>query len=345
MLRFHPQLLAPLLLLAAPAVALAAERLPIPALTPAPLPASYDAIVEPPPRDARTNPLQAAIDAAPDNATKPYVILVKPGRYRWQPTLVPATKRFIHLVGEDPNTTLISYHLNVYETLKARRLEGYDGITLTVLADDFSATNLTFENASGEHGQALALRLDGDRATIRNCRLLGWQDTLRSEKGRHYFRDCYIEGRVDFIYGGGTAVFENCEIRSKAGGYVTAASTPPESAFGYVFLRCRLTYDPMPWEPELPSRKAFLGRPWRPHAAVAFIECELGEHIEPAGWHNWSKPESEKTARYAEYNSTGPGANPDARVPWSKQLTAAEAAAYTVQNVLGGADAWTPTQP
>lgn len=321
----------------------AADRLPIPTLTPAPLPAAYDAVVSPSP-DARANPLQAAIDAAPDNATKPYVILVKPGRYRWQQVLVPPTKRFIHLVCEDSATTLISYHLNVYETLKDRRLERNEGITFIVQADDFAATNLTFENSSGEHGQALALRLDGDRAVIRNCRLLGWQDTLRSEKGRHSFRDCYIEGRVDFIYGGGTAVFERCEIRSKAGGYVTAASTPPESAFGYVFLRCRLTYDPQPWEPDQPSRKAFLGRPWRPHAAVAFIECELGDHIEPAGWHNWNKPDSEKTARYAEYRSTGPGANSAARVPWSKQLTAAEAAAYTVQNILAGSDGWNPAK-
>lgn len=334
-------LFASALLLAAPAALGFADRLPLPTLAPAPLPPAYDAVVEPS-RDARANPLQAAIDAAPDHASKPYVILVKPGRYRWQPVLVPESKRFIHLVGEDSATTTLSYHLNVYESLKSRGPNRFDGITLTVLGDDFSATNLTFENTSGEHGQALALRLDGDRATLHACRLLGWQDTLRSEKGRHYFRDCYIEGRVDFIYGGGTAVFERCEIRSKAGGYVTAASTPPESAFGYVFLRCRLTYDPQPWEPGLPSRPAFLGRPWRPHAAVAFIECELGDHIEPAGWHNWNKPDSEKTARYAEYRSTGPGANPAARVSWSKQLTAAEAAAYTVQNILAGPDGWNP---
>ncbi len=331
------------LALAVPALS-AAERLPVPTLATAPLPANFDAVVEPS-RDARANPLQAAIDAAPDHATKPYVIYVKPGRYRWQPTLIPATKRFIHLVGEDSATTTISYHLNVYESLKSRGPHPFDGITLTVLADDFSATNLTFENSSGEHGQALALRLDGDRATLTHCRLLGWQDTLRSERGRHYFRDCYIEGRVDFIYGGGTAVFERCEIRSKAGGYVTAASTPADQPFGYVFLRCRLTYDPQPWEPGLPVRPAYLGRPWRPHAAVAFIDCELGDHIEPAGWHNWSKPDSEKTARYSEYNSTGPGARPADRVAWSRQLTAAEAANYTAPRILAGTDNWNPTSP
>ena len=323
-----------------------AARATLPILPAAPLPPAFDAVVSPA-KDARTNPLQAAINAAPDNATQPYVILVKPGRYRWNPTLIPATKRFIHLVGEDPNTTVISYHLNVYEVLKERPFERHEGTTFIALGDDFAATNLTFENTSGDHGQALALRIDGDRAVVRNCRLLGWQDTLMVNRGRHYFRDCYIEGRVDFIFGSATAVFENCELRSKAGGHVTAASTPQESAFGYVFLRCRLTGDDTPWEPTTASRRplATLGRPWRPYAAVAFIECELGDHIAPTGWHNWGRPDNEKTARYAEYKSTGPGANPTARVPWSRQLTDAEAAAYTPARILAGTDGWNPTQP
>ncbi len=318
---------------------------PIPTLPSLSIPATYDAVVSPA-KDAQFKTLQAAIDAAPDNAEKPYVILIKPGRYRWQQTLIPKSKRFIHLVGEDPNTTVLSYHLNVYETLKDRRLEKLEGTTLIAQGDDFSATNLTIENTSGDHGQALALRLDGDRAIVRNCRLLGWQDTLMVNNGRQYFRDCYIEGRVDFIFGSATAVFENCELRSKAGGHVTAASTPQEKPFGYVFLRCRLTGDNTPWEPADSAKKtrplATLGRPWRPYAAVAFIECEMGDHIAPTGWNNWGKPDNEKTARYSEYKSTGPGANPTARVSWSKQLTDTEAAAYTLQNILSGSDSWSP---
>ncbi len=321
-------------------------RVPVPTLPALPVPAAADAIVSTA-KDAKYKTIQEAVDAAPDNANKPFIILVKPGRYRWQQTLIPKTKRFIHLVGEDPNTTFISYHLNVYETIKDRRLQGYEGTTLIALGGDFRAENLTFENISGDHGQALAMRIDGDRALVRNCRLLGWQDTLMINSGRHYFRDCYIEGRVDFIYGSATAVFETCEIRSKAGGHVTAASTPQEKPFGYVFLRCRLTGDDIPWEPADPSKKsrrplATLGRPWRPYAAVAYIECEMGDHISPAGWNNWGKADNEKTARYSEYKSTGPGAKPEARAPWSKQLTDEEAKAYTVQNVLGGADAWNP---
>ncbi len=321
-----------------------AAPVPIPPLPALPIPATYDAVVSPE-KGATFNTLQAAIDAAPDHATKPYVILIKPGRYRWQQTLIPKSKRFIHLVGEDPNTTILSFHLNVYETLEERHLHKLEGITLIAQGDDFSATNLTIENIAGDRGQALALRLDGDRAVVRNCRLLGWQDTLMVNHGRQYFRDCYIEGRVDFIFGSATAVFENCELRSKAGGHVTAASTPAEKPFGYVFLRCRLTGDDTPWETTSSNKRrplATLGRPWRPHAAVAFIECEMGDHIAPTGWHNWGRPDNEKTARYSEYKSTGPGANPAARVAWSKQLTDAEAAAYTLENILSGTDGWHP---
>ncbi|MGC4074283.1 MAG: pectinesterase family protein [Nibricoccus sp.] len=332
------------LLATAPAFPLSVAPSPVPTLPALPVPTKYDAVVSPA-KDARFKTLQAAIDAAPDNSEKPYVILIKPGHYRWQQTLIPKSKRFIHLVGEDPNTTVLSFHLNVYETLKERRLEKLEGITLIAQGDDFSATNLTIENIAGDRGQALALRLDGDRAVVRNCRLLGWQDTLMVNNGRQYFRGCYIEGRVDFIFGSATAVFENCELRSKAGGHVTAASTPQEKPFGYVFLRCRLTSDDTPWEPSDTKKGrllATLGRPWRPYAAVAFIECEMGDHIAATGWNNWGKPDNEKTARYAEYKSTGPGANTAARVSWSKQLTDTEAAAYTLENILSGSDAWNP---
>lgn len=312
------------------AVAIAFTRLATAALPPM----AVDAVVSTG-RDAQFTTLQQAIDAAPEHATKPHVILIKPGRYRWEQTLIPASKPFIHLVGEDAATTILSYHLNVYETRKDRHLRGREGITLAVEADRFEATNLTFENSSGDHGQALAMRLDGDRATIRHCRLLGWQDTLMVNNGRHYFHDCYIEGRVDFIYGSATAVFEDCAIHSKNGGYITAASTPEEREFGLVFLRCRLTGDPAPWDPEgKPGMATYLGRPWRPHAQVAFIECEMDAHIRPEGWHNWGNPGNEKTARYFEYNCTGPGAATGGRVPWARQLTDMEARAYTAKNIL-----------
>lgn len=302
----------------------------------------YDAVVAFDGSGTHTT-VQGAIAAAPTNATKPFVILIKPGVYRGQ-ILIPKDKPFIHLVGEpaEIKNTVLTYALNVYET-EPDTLENLKGIGVIVHADNFRVENITFENTSGDRGQALALRVDGDRAVFVNCRMLGWQDTLMANRGRQYYKNCYIEGRVDFIYGGATAVFGECIIHSKNGGYVTAASTPQDRPFGYVFLHCKLTGDPAPWDAGKPPPKnppqAYLGRPWRPYAHVAFIECEMGDHIKPEGWNNWRKAENEKTARYFEYKNTGPGANPAARASWSRQLSDAEAKSYTIENILGD---WKP---
>lgn len=290
--------------------------------------------------------IQAAVAAAPAHATAPVIIDVKPGVYQGQ-IVIPKDKPFLHLVGENARHTVLTYDHNVFEA-DAGVLHKYRGIGVVVLGHDFTADRITFQNTSGDHGQALALRADGDRGTFRHCRLLGWQDTLRVDRGRDYFDRCYIEGRVDFIYGSGTAVFDHCEIHSKDGGHVTAASTPADHPFGFVFRHCRLTGDPTPWNHTQPAPRgpvfADLGRPWRPYAAVAYLHCELGAHIAPAGWNNWGNPANEKTARYAEYRDHGPGANPAARVPWSHQLTDAQARQYTIANILGGPDHWSPVR-
>jgi pectinesterase len=172
---------------------------------------------------------------------------------------------------------------------------------------------------------------------FRNCRFIGNQDTLFTggDNSRQYFENCYIEGTTDFIFGPATVVFDNCTIKSLTDSYITAASTPQHSTYGYVFLHCKLIADPA-------TTKVYLGRPWRSYAATAFVDCELGPHILPVGWHNWNKPEAEKTARYAEYNSFGPGANPQMRAAWSHQLTDEEAKEFTVKNILGGRDGWNP---
>jgi pectinesterase len=169
-------------------------------------------------------------------------------------------------------------------------------------------------------GQAVALYTQGKQLMFVGCRLLGNQDTVYTgyAGGFLYFKNCYIEGTTDFIFGSSTALFEDCEIHSKRNSYITAASTPKEIAVGYVFNRCRLTA-------AADVDKVYLGRPWRPYGMTVFMNCELGRHIIPAGWHNWSKVENEKTARYAEYNNTGEGAKSTARVKWSKQLTKKEA--------------------
>ena len=322
---------------------------------PAAAEAGYDAVVSADGSGTHVT-VQAAIAAAPDNAAKPFRILLKPGKYPGQ-ILIPPVKRHVRLLGEELENTVLTYALNVYET-NSETDSRFKGTGVIVLGDDFHAENLTMENTSGDHGQALALRVDGDRAVLNHCRLLGWQDTLMLDKGRQYFTNCYVEGRVDFIYGSGTAVFDRCEIHSKNGGYITAAKTPADHAFGFVFLNCNLTGDPAPWRNpstnavgeafKKPGRAgpplAQLGRPWRPYASVAYLNCQLGGHIKPEGWNNWGNRTNELTARYAEYNSSGPGANPAARVKWSRQMTEAEARSLTAEAILRGADAWNPRQ-
>jgi pectinesterase len=292
--------------------------------------------------------VQAAVAAVPDDGAKEFRIMIRPGRYEGQ-IMVPKSKRHVSFIGGDAVRTVLTYAKNVKDEDAAVE-PYYKGNGVVILADDFRAERLTFENTSGDHGQAMALRVDGDRAVFAGCRLLGWQDTLMANDGRHYFHDCYLEGRVDFIYGSATAVFDRCTIHSKNGGYITAASTPAERPFGLVFLDCKLTGDEIPWlaGPGDPVPKprakpnAELGRPWRPYASTIFVRCDIGDHIKPGGWNNWGHVENEKTARYAEYHNHGSGADPQGRVAWAMQLSDADAEKLTVAHLLGGTDGWNP---
>jgi pectinesterase len=241
------------------------------------------------------------------------------------------------LIGENPTNTVIVYGLYAGMTnLDGLPIGTFHTPTVTIDADDFTAENLIFENSAGPVGQALALRVDGDRAVFRHCRFIGWQDTILVNRGRQYFEDCFVSGQTDFIFGAATSWFERCVLCSRgAGGYLTAASTPFDAPFGLVFSHCQILG-------ETPATRTYLGRPWRPYASTLFLNTEMSGVVRPEGWHDWNKPEAHQTARYAEYDSTGPGAGPAARANWSKQLTPAEAAAITPAKVLGGAEGWNP---
>jgi pectinesterase len=280
--------------------------------------------------------LQDAIAAAPAGRPgRPWIIHVRPGVYK-ERLYVQREKRFLALVGEDAERTVITFdlHANVPDT-DGKPIGTFRTATAQIDADDFTAFGLTFENAAGPVGQALALRVDGDRAAFRDCRFVGWQDTMLLNRGRQYFEGCFISGHVDFIFGGATAFFDRCTILARRDGYVTAASTPEDEPHGFVFSRCSL-------RGESPEVRTYLGRPWRSFASVMFLGSEMSEVVRPEGWHNWDHPEREKTARYREHGTTGPGANPASRVPWARALSAEEAAALTPAAVLGGADRWDP---
>ncbi len=280
--------------------------------------------------------VQTAIDSIPSGNAEPVEIWIQPGVYR-ERIVIPEDKQLIRMKGQDARTTILTY--NLYAGMRdesGKEIGTFATPSVTIRADDFVAEDLTFENTAGPVGQAVALAVFGDRCVFRRCRFLGWQDTLLDHRGRHYYEDCYIAGHCDFIFGSGTAFFERCHIHCLEASYITAASTPPEQKWGFVFSNCRITGEPAG------RAKTYLGRPWRDYASVVFLNTEMADIIRPEGWHNWNQPAREKTARYAEYQSRGPGANPAARVPWSRQLTQEEARQITVPSVLGGQDGWYP---
>jgi pectinesterase len=279
--------------------------------------------------------VQDALNAVPEGNQQPVTIYIKKGIYK-EVVIVDATKSFIKLVGEDSAQTVITYNNHAGTRLpNGDTLNTWTCASVFVYGNDFSAENITFQNNAGfTAGQAVALRIEGNRASFKSCRFIGFQDVLfLSGSGvKHYFKNCYIEGTTDFIFGAATAVFDHCHIHSKKNSHVTAASTNSIIPFGFVFFNCKLTADNQ-------INKVSLGRPWTPTASVAYINCWMDKHIQPEGWNNWKNLANETTARYAEYNSSGPGANPAARVKWARQLTDEEAKKYTLKNILGS---WEP---
>lgn len=276
--------------------------------------------------------LQEAIESARAFMDYTVTIYVRNGVYK-EKVIVPSWVENIDIIGEDRDKTIITYddHANI------NKMGTFRTYTVKVEGSDITFKNLTIENNAAQLGQAVALHTEGDRLKFINCHILGNQDTIYTgaKFTRLYFKDCYIDGTTDFIFGPSTALFEDCIIHSKRNSYVTAASTPKEAKYGYVFKHCKLTAEPG-------VDKVYLGRPWRPYAYTLFIECELGKHIVSAGWHNWGKQSNEETARYMEYKNTGEGANASERVAWSKQLIKKEAEAVTVDAIFRTQSNWNP---
>ncbi len=268
--------------------------------------------------------LGEAVAAIPDFGRDTTRVLVCEGVYR-EKVVVPATKRLVALDGRGRVcVTWDDYADRAGAT--GRRLGTSGSSTVYFGGEGWTVRNLTFENAAGRVGQAVAVQCLASRLHFIGCRFLGDQDTLYlyasgnrdgetlAENARMLFEECYVEGTTDFIFGAASALFRRCEIRSKADSYVTAASTCCGQSCGLIFEECRLTADEG-------VTKCYLGRPWRDCAQTVFIRCHLGPHILPQGWHDWSKPQTHRTAFYAEYASEGPGAAPGKRVKWSRQLS------------------------
>ena len=266
------------------------------------------------------------------------VIFVKKGTYK-EKLIVPSWLTNIEICGEDRDNTIITYddHANVFIPGTDRKMGTFRTYTVRVDGNDITFRNITIENNAARLGQAVALHTQGDRLTFVNCRILGNQDTVYTGGINTclYFKDCHIKGTTDFIFGPSTAWFENCTILSRTDSYITAASTPQNVEYGYVFNRCKIV------AAEGVS-KVYLGRPWRPYAHTLFMNCQLGKHILPVGWHNWSNTQNETTARYCEYNNHGEGAATKERAAWTRQLTRKEAAKVTLENVFRQNGGWIP---
>lgn len=259
-------------------------------------------------------------------------IFIKNGMYK-EKLIIPPHITNIRLIGEDRNTTIINYddHANI------NKMGTFKTYTFLLSGNDITLENLTIENSSAELGQAVALHIEGDRVILRNCRLLGHQDTLYAGRdgARQYFENCYIEGTTDFIFGPSTAWFEKCTIHCKRNSYITAANTPENIRYGYIFNNCTITM-------ANGVNAVYLGRPWRAYSMTLFMNCTLPKEINTTGWDNWRNADNEKTVRYMEYNNKGEGANTSSRVKWAKILSSNEAKEYTIENVLNGCDNWNP---
>lgn len=294
---------------------------------------SYDFVVA---RDGSGDfkTVQEAVDAVADCSESVTKIFIKNGVYK-EKIIVSVTKKNINFIGEDKHQTILTYDDYASKLDANGKNIGTSGSSsIYIYSDGFSAENITFENSAGPVGQAVAVWVAGNQAHFKNCRFLGFQDTLYTygAGSRQFYENCYIEGTTDFIFGSATALFKNCEIFCKKGGqFITAASTPQTSKFGYVFLDCKIS--------GADGISYYLGRPWRPYAKVVFINCEMPAFIKPIGWDFWRKEANKSTAFYAEYKNKGQGFKPESRVSWSHQLSDEEAKHYTQDNLLKG---WLP---
>lgn len=271
--------------------------------------------------------VQEALDAVKFNQSERTNIFVKNGIYK-EVLVLEKNKNNISLIGQSEEVVLTYGNYASLVNPKTGEEFGTSGSSSTyIYGDGFYAENITFENSAGPVGQALAIYINGDKAIFKNCRFIGWQDTVYAGRSRQYFTNCYIEGSTDFIFGPSTTFFENCELYSKGGSAITAASTENYVEYGYVFNNCDITGEG--------ENITTLGRPWRPFAAVSFINTQMSASIQPRGWDNWGNEENEATARYSEYRSSGEGAAPLQRVSWARELSKEEADNHAIEKVLG----------
>lgn len=281
--------------------------------------------------------IQAAVDSIPKHNQVPTLICIAAGEYR-EKVLVPKTKDFISFIGDDNTVVVWNDTAGTLSPETNHPLRTFNSPTVAINAKFFVARNIIFENDApppqqGEiGGQAVALRITGDCAAFYNCKFLGHQDTLYDQKGRHYFKNSFIQGSVDFIFGNGRSLYKNCYVRALAIGYQSVGSVTAQKRgatkfdSGFSFLQCNLTGD----------GNVYLGRAWGEESRVVFAYTWMADVVTPEGWNDWGIPSRERTVFYAEFECSGPGANNSTRVPWARQLTPQEAQPFLTVGFING---------
>ncbi|PHT28360.1 putative pectinesterase 11 [Capsicum baccatum] len=273
--------------------------------------------------------IQDAIDAVPSRNSQHVFILVKPGVYR-EKVVVPADKPFITISGRKNTVENTIITGNDYGDI-------FKSPTFTVFASDFVARYLTIQNTYGSGAKAVALRVEGDKAAFLGCRIMSHQDTLLDDVGRHYYKNCYIEGDTDFICGNAASLFEKCHLHSlsQSNGAITAQHRQsPRENTGFTFLGCKITG----------VKSAILGRPWGAYARVVFAQTYMSSVILPNGWEDWNDPSRQRTSYFAEYKCYGPGASANKRVNWLRTLSSEDAVPYLKESIMS-TQSWIRSKP
>lgn len=279
---------------------------------------------------AKYTKVKAAIKSIPKGNSVRCVIRIAKGFYK-EKIEIPKNKPYITIEGAGAGVTILSYGDTAEEAGSTSQSASF-----AVMSDYFVAKDLTFENSSppppgGAVGQqAVAFRIEGDKAQFYRVAFLGAQDTLYDKQGRHYFKDCYIQGSIDFVFGDGQSYYETCHLHSIANpgsGSLTAQKkmTKAETS-GFSFVRCNVTG----------NGPIYIGRAWGPYSRVVLLYTDISAPIIPAGWYNWGDPAREKTVYYGQYKCTGVGADTKGRVNWSKELTDAQARPFLSWDFVDG---------
>ncbi|KAF3323420.1 pectinesterase QRT1 [Carex littledalei] len=293
-----------------------------------------------------SNTVQGAIDMVSDGNSERIKILIYPGIYRQVPlvlfcfelekVIIPITKPYISLIGTGQGDTKITWNSKASDFDSTGNPIGtINSATFAVEADYFCAKEVVFENSApaavpGAKGeQAVALRLSGDKAMLYRSKILGTQDTLFDNQGRHYFFRCFIQGSIDFIFGNAKSLYQECTLSVVATSFGAVAASQrdsPTEDTGFSFVKSRI----------IGSGLNYLGRAWGRYSRVVYAYCRIDGIVRPDGWYDWDDVSRRSTAYFGEYSCSGAGAELGSKVSWAKSLTYQEAQPFMSQGYIDG---------